>query len=75
MAAVALGPGHAKPAAFAKLATEGAVGTVPVLGSLGSGKVFEGLGEKAADLDAQGFGLGVQVTGSNIECLHNNVLM
>ncbi|MCY1431249.1 hypothetical protein D9M71_472130 [compost metagenome] len=70
MAAVAFRPGHAEPAAFAQLAAEGFVGAVPVLGALGGGKVFQGVGEKRPDFGAEGVGAGVETTGLDREGLH-----
>ncbi|MNT55284.1 hypothetical protein D3C72_1925100 [compost metagenome] len=75
VAAIPLGPGHSQPAARAQLATEVGVGTVPVLGALLGGIVFQRVSEKFADLGAQGVCLGIQMTGPDIECLHGCVLM
>ncbi|MNZ67703.1 hypothetical protein D3C78_859580 [compost metagenome] len=74
MAAIALRPGHAEPAARAQLAAELFANAVPALGPLGGGVVLQRFGEERAHLGAQGLGVGVQATGSDVECLHGCLL-
>ncbi|MCY1186726.1 hypothetical protein D9M73_276280 [compost metagenome] len=70
MAAETLRPGHAEPAARAKFAAELGADPVPAFCPLGGGVVLQRFGEELAHFGAQGFGVGVQATGANVECLH-----
>ncbi|MNC68896.1 hypothetical protein D3C75_1195390 [compost metagenome] len=70
MSPEALWPGHAQPAARTQFTAELGIGAVPALGAFMGGKIFQRFSEKFAHLGAQGVRTGVQMTGTNIECLH-----